>query len=176
MNLKALIIISFIMLQGCAINPNSNQITAQQFEQSISISTDNYTKITTLEGPKLFPGGLNNYFLVRAFKSHKNQEIMYQIYINVTYYGDWINFNSAFDNRGTQLNTDVIKKNVSSCIASTGKCILNEVVTINMTLDEFESNMASGIDFQISGQGGSRKYFIPPNYIQAFVYKLNSLN
>jgi hypothetical protein len=158
-----------IGLQGCITAPASTEISAQEYRARIVITDDEFTKITTFKGTNLLPGGLDNYFFVRAFKDERNNKFNYQIYVNVTYYGEWIHFSSAYDSNGEVLDFSIIDRKVNSCLSSTGKCILNEVIGINMTQEQFEKYVTSGIKFKILGKNGERIYFIPPAYVESFI-------
>lgn len=160
-------LLSVILFSSCAsyLEPAVNPNDAKAVTRSITAKRDDFRKRTYYTGPiaSSYPDAL----LIRAEKTDTGR-ISYQIYVESAYYGDWRLYNSVYDSNGTNLNMTVISREVRAC--SSSNCSLKESFSIDVTQKYLEDNQFDGIRFKAIGKKGEQIFFIPSEYIRAFLW------
>ena len=154
-------------LSACvATAPMLNVSDPQAVSGAISITRDDFKKVTNYKGPNASQNFFDEVF-IRAWKTDATGIITYQIYVVDYYNGDWRFYNSAHDSNGNSLNTTQISRHVGSC--NRYGCSHEEHLGLNVTREYLEKNQYSGIRFKVSGKAGEEIFFMPGGYINAFL-------
>lgn len=165
---------SFVFVAGCA-GPQINWADSNQISASVTSTRDDFKKRIEFNGPhydgakRVESDGMFLFAKVflRAYKFDKEKELTYQIYTYETYYNDWRFYNQAYDSDGKKLDFVPITQKVGSC--GPGRCSKDEHVAINVTKDYLIAHQVGGISFKVFGKADERVWFLPGNYIQAFL-------
>ena len=169
MKLKFIItaLLSVILFSSCASNlePTVNPNDAKAVTRSVTVKRDDFRKSTYYTGP--IASSYPDEVLIRAEKTDLGR-VSYQIYVRNTYRGDWRLYNSVYDSNGTNLNMTVISREVMTCGSS--NCYLREQFSIDVTQKYLEDNQFDGIRFKAIGKTGEQIFFIPSEYIRAFLW------
>lgn len=170
-SLAALVFFLFLLfITGCVTTPIdwNNQ---QQFARAegTKVEHDNLKNITMFSGP-YYKVSYDNFIYLRAWKNDISSETTYQIYVRAGYYGDWRNYNSAYDSNGNQMDFQYISKDVDVCSGTSSQCNHVEHVGINVTRSYLEKHIKSGLSFKVSGTTpGEQIYMLPGGYIDSFL-------
>jgi len=153
-------------LLGCAMPPQSAS-SPQDHAAAVTYKTDQYTKITTISGGDIRNG--SNSIRLRAARSIARTDVepAIGVYATMFYSGDWRFYDSAYTIDGRSWETQSLKRDVLGC--SRNRCQHGELVLINFPADYLREKMGQGIDLKIRGVGGEETFFIPPEYISAFL-------
>ena len=111
--------------------------------------------------------------MLRAFKSDKSGELIFQVFMHDSYSGQWRFYDSAYDSNGNKLDFKSIRRNVVHC-GSIGGCSYSEDMSVLVTEEYLQANAESGIRFKITGKSGEEIFEINPFYIKAFLRKISS--
>jgi hypothetical protein len=161
------IVATVLMLSACvAPGPKININDSQSVASSVTVQRDDFKKLIRYTGPNAAKDDGDVLYL-RAWKTEKTGEILYQIYIADYYSGEWRFYNSAYDSNGERLETTLISRDVDRC--SKYGCSYTEHLGLNITKEYLEKNKGSGINFKLSGKAGEAIFFIPGTYVQAFL-------
>lgn len=161
-----------IAVSACSIVPRVNLNDQVSVSQNISVSRDDFEKITSYDGPNAATTDAGYDFVrLRAIKMDGYKGYLYQIYVNDYYRGEWRFYDSATDSNGNSLETILFDRKTRVCSSDT--CSHTEQLGIMVSKEYLESNQNSGVKFRISGKRGSEVFYIPPGYIKGFLSYLN---
>jgi hypothetical protein len=157
-----LITFSSLLIQGCASvdwnNPDS-------ISKRIKLSTDQFTKSTTIRGPEAPSIGDNhNPFDQATLIATKSQggSFAYAIRVLASPRYEWMFLDHAYDSKGNELNVNVLDRQVSANL-------LFELLSIPVSYDYLASNQDGGITLEARGTRGRKQFLIPANYIKVFL-------
>lgn len=129
------------------------------------VQRDEYGTTTIYSGPNIADRP-QDHLSIRARKADAGS-VTYQIYIAVSYAGDWRFYNWAYDTHGKTLDLTLYSRNLADCTRS--DCRHNEHMGVDVTGSYLEQHAHSGLRFWLSGKTGKEAFFIPPGYIRAFL-------
>jgi hypothetical protein len=169
---KTLILSVSIIFSGCFRVPKIDWSNPTETQSRVKIENDDFQKITNYRGPavqRLDQGHYDRVF-IRAWKSQKDSDTLYQIYASDTYSdfytGGWKYLSEAYDSDGKKLDLTKIDKDVS---CSKYGCKHTEDIALNVSRKYLEQHEVSGISFQISGTAGKEVFSLPGGYIKGFL-------
>ena len=148
-----------------------------------TIERDDFKKLVRFSGPACVPKSLpvytetpmvdSDYLFIRAWKRDGSAVVTYQIYVVDYYKGDWRFYESAWDSNGNKLDTTLIARDATLCDGF-GGCLYTEEIGINVTGKYLKKNEDSGIRFKLSGNAGEEIFFLPSEYIKAFLDRIGA--
>lgn len=176
-----LFLASTIFLVGCASRSIFDysveellaavQIEQSDFDTSITVKSINIRQ-QTKQGSILFVPQIDyeNFFL-RSYVNRSTKEVtLHQLYVGVSYRGDWRFYQSANLQGGQSLPFTEIDRSVVSCADSdlTG-CRLSEDFGITLSDQIFSGAMESGLTLRVntSSSGIANTYSIPASMFRA---------
>lgn len=182
-------IIAVSMFAGCATKSifelsvdelaNSVIIDQSDFRETIVIRSINITQQRS-QGSVLFVPQFDNenYFLRSIINRQSGELIAHQIYVSVSYRGDWRVYRSANILGGEILDFTQIDSNVISCADSelTG-CRISEDFAVNLTQMQFTNATQHGLTFRANTRYSDRfnDYTLPASLFQAQAQVISNL-
>lgn len=165
-------------LTGCATVDWNDPKIVSQYTQS---TNDEYTKISTTEGPTIRDktnensGNDRRFYQIRQLKSTSHKSVKsYQIVAIHKYLGyESKYYTSAYDINGIEFKISGDDKKVISCYGAIG-CEYGEILGLDVSEDYLNKNRTTGIKFRLGGKNGKAEFFIPPTYIQGFLSKVQA--
>jgi hypothetical protein len=142
---KSLIIALLFLLAGCADGP---------LQQS-KIKDDQFSAFATIVGGQqsVNPfGGIFRSWKIRSFIDKKNGSVSHQIYVDISYLGNWQYFNSASDDTAKSLDVRKIDSQVGSC---SSMCNLEEVIGIDIDDATLITHKDTGYNIKINARSGA---------------------
>jgi hypothetical protein len=153
-------------LSACVSVPRVDLNDPQTVSKNVEVHRDEFTKQTQFIGPYL-TAGRDGFVTLRALKSDSGPAV-YQIYVSASYDGEWRYYDSAYDSNGTELETTVIDRKVSSCAQS--YCNFVETLGIKVSRNYLKENQnLQGVRFKIMGKRGEAIFYISAQYIGGFL-------
>lgn len=138
----------------------------------ITTEHDDFKKHTTYKGPAVLTNSSVSLF-IRAWKPDDiKDDSSYQIYVVDKYYGEWRHYQSAFDDAGNSIDVTVIDRDVDCSRVSKysrSVCTYTEHIGLNVTRKYLEARADNGVRIKVSGNAGEEIFFVPANYIKAFI-------
>jgi hypothetical protein len=134
---------------------------------------DDFKKQTSYQGINASDSTYSdNQIFLRSWKDDASTTASYQIYVETTYSGEWVFYNSAYDSNGKKLDFVSVARDVDDC-TSYG-CFYHEHLALNVDRNYLEANQETGVKFKISGklQNGDKVLFLPPAFIKGFLMSM----
>lgn len=167
---------SFLLTTGCSNSfVAANTITTETYLSQITFSNDPFTKLKVLNGGLLKQTdnlGVYSTYL-RAVKDADN-DLLFQLNLVNYHHGNWIFYNSAYDDSGTKLALTRVSEKTGYC-GSSG-CSKYETFNITFTKNYLESKKDTGLTIKVIGKEGSSILAYPSEYIKAMLIKVNDMN
>jgi len=141
-------VVYLLCSSGCAIPPLTKIDSTQD---------DVFSKRVTINGGKVteFPSGLlgtlYRTFFIRSWVDKATGSVSHQLYVDITYDGEWKFFEWAADDTATSLNVVKIDSHVDSC---RNQCSFEEIVGIDLDDATLRSRVATGFPIKLSAKSG----------------------
>jgi len=131
------------------------------------IEDDQFSKNIKINGAKLYVnpfGGVFREWLIRSWVDKTTGSVSHQLYVHLSYIGDWKYFIMAADDTAKSLSVVRIASNVGSC---SGGCSLDEAVGIDLDDVTLRSRVNQGYPIKLSAKSGDAEIItISPEQIK----------
>lgn len=140
-------ILIMLAVSGCATAPTQLQIK--------SVADDQFSQVATVTGAELYVnpfGGTFRSWLIRSFIDKKTGNVTHQLYVDISYIGDWQYYYMAADDTAKTLDVTRIASHVGDCY---GGCSLSETIGISLDDATLRTHQNSGYTLKISAKSGA---------------------
>lgn len=160
--LSVLCTLTALMLVGCAVEPAYT--TSLQVAQACLVRSDPYTKVTTLNGPRVAYGkyGLGAY-LLSANRTGADKQSFLLVREWRTSSDGWMFLENAHDSTGHSLVTHVLSRDVGD-----GGTI-DESLSVELPKGYLAAHAQSGLNIRLDGQKDNLLVIVPAYYVQGFL-------
>lgn len=145
--MKILSVVAILLaLAGCASSQAPTRISGVQDDQ--------FGKNITISGAMLYVnplGGTSRSWLIRSWVDKSTHEVSHQLYVDISYVGDWKYFQTAADDTARTLNVSRIDSHVGNC---SGGCSLSETVGIELDDATLRAKSKQGYAIKLSAHSG----------------------
>jgi len=177
------------ILAGCATKSiheftveelaNITEVDRSDFSESIVVRGINIRQQSSQHSVLFVPQtDYENIFLRSIVERDSRKIVAHQVYVSISYRGDWRFYRSANLAGGESLDVTEISSNVITCADSalTG-CRLSEDFAINLTQAQFESGVQNGLTFRANTDFSDRfnDFSIPDTVFKAQARVLEGL-
>lgn len=117
-------------------------------------------------------------FFLRSFVSKSTEVVSHQVYVHISYRGDWRFYKSANKLGGNALDFLEIDRSVISCANTTlSGCLLSESFGIGLSSGEFREASTFGLRFRSNTNFSDRfnDFYIPPNVFKSQLQVIEGL-
>lgn len=171
--MKLIMLIFALTLLGCVSAVDPLDLNAVQ--SAVKVERDDFRKFTRYSGPRIrAEKGGHVYMSSLEYVSRDSGESDYRIVLEDHYNGEHQGtYKEIYDSSGAALAL-VNSESTSKFCQSNGSCSMrSEIITAGVTLQYLLDQNQSGISLQISRESGSQIYFIPEEYIAAFLQSID---
>lgn len=136
-----------VLIAGCTT-------TGDAPKQISRVENDQFSKNITIVGGQQYVnplGGTFRSWLIRTWIDKKTQKVTHQLYVEISYIGEWKYFQMASDDKATSLHVDRISTHVGNC---SGGCSLDEAIGISLSDAELRARLGQGYPIKISAKSG----------------------
>jgi hypothetical protein len=120
----------------------------------VQVSADKFSKQVSFVGPaaSVNPfGGTIRLWRLRSWMDRDTKAVTHQLYVNVSYSGDWRWYYRAADDHADDLVTEKIGSSVPSCVAG---CTLSETIGVELPDALLRSRASKGFQIKLSAKSG----------------------
>lgn len=163
-------LVAALALSACAVReyaPPGAIAASADWSQQVTKKRDDYKKAVTTEGAVL-SSGRSKFFLRAVELDAEPAKPSMVVYVMSVYDGDWRFYRSANTIDGKSWKPLIVDRDVLAC-SRYGGCSHIEHLVIDFGPEYIRAHVERGIDFKISGKGGEETFYLPPNYIAAFL-------
>lgn len=139
-------LVASVGLAGCAVRP--------PVPPHAVVKTDQFSSTASVIGPSMFDnpfGGIDRSWHLRTIIDKKSGLATDQLYVEISYIGDWKYFNAASDQDATDLPVTVIDRSVGDCY---GGCSLYETVGVGLDDAKLRAHAATGYAIKLYAHDG----------------------
>ncbi len=182
-------IILVLFITGCVPQSTKfvriNTPTDGSYEDVLDVllTEDDFKKTISYKGTLIGGGNFGNIMqtlsgsdgttsFLRATHSLKTQLTTYQLYVSITYTGDWVFYDHAYDENGLKMDTIQIARDVIDCEGSAyWGCKHREDIAVNLEREYMEQYAETGVKIQISSSAVDKDTVVelPSDYIKGFL-------
>ena len=148
-----------LLLSACgAIPPSGYHFSAdgKLVENMPQIENDQFSSSATVVGLSQFDnpfGGVSKQWFLRSFVGKESHVVTHQIYVSISYLGDWITISLAATDQAQSLPVTRIDSQVGSC--SAGLCSLSEAVGLGISDAMLRARAQTGFQVKLTGHSGA---------------------
>lgn len=160
-----LMAVGYLLLMTGCISPPPPPTTIA------NIQDDAFSKNVTINGGTVheFPSGilgsLFRNFFIRSWVDKKTGSVSHQLYVDITYDGEWKFFEWAADDTATSLNVVKIDSHVDNCHNG---CSFEEILGIELDDATLRSRVNAGYPIKLSAKDGTAIFLkVAPEQIKA---------
>ena len=120
-----------------------------------SIEDDKFDPAVKITGFELYTnpfGGTTRSWAIRSWVDKHSHTVVHQLYVEISYLGDWKFFHTAFDDTARSLEVVEIKRDTGDC--SLGQCSLYETIGLQLDDSVLRSRLQQGYSVKISAKSG----------------------
>ena len=124
-------------------------------ELAVKVSGDKFSKQISFDGPAaaINPfGGTFRQWNIRSWLDRDTKATTHQLYVTVSYDGDWRFYDRAADDSATDLRVTKIGTKVVYC--SAGSCLVSEFVGVDLPEATLKAKAGTGFQIKISAKSG----------------------
>jgi hypothetical protein len=124
-------------------------------EAVVKVSGDKFSKLITFDGPAIGInpfGGTFRQWNIRSWLDRNTKVTTHQLYVTVSYDGDWRFYDAAADDNANDLAVTKIGTKVVYC--SAGSCLVSEFVGVDLPEATLVAKAATGLQIKISAKSG----------------------
>jgi hypothetical protein len=128
-----------------------------------SIQNDKFSQAITINGSVLSVNpfaGISRSWFIRSFYDKESHVAAHQLYVKISYLGDWNFFNFADDENARSLKVNNIGSRINDC---TGMCDFDETVGVDLDESTLRAKAQAGYEIKLSAKSG-----------ESFVLKISS--
>ena len=141
---------AIISLSGCA-TPDGGTAAALHIR---SIEDDQFSKNVVINGAEVYVnpfGGTFRSWFIRSWVDKKTHAVSHQLYVDISYIGQWEFFSFAADDTAKTLDVTKINSKVGDCF---GGCSLSETIGISLDDSILRSRVTNGYQIKVSAKSG----------------------
>lgn len=173
---RILVLAIALVMAGCSTNManKSPDYIASKVERQDSEFDSSVTYLGPVHSTSQQRGLFSDsqYVRLRAFENKETGKMQYQIYVVVSYVGNWRYYESASFVGGDTVKAAGVNRKVNFCQAS-GMCSHNEDIIINITPQQLVQAQGKGLKFRVnSRQGINSELSVPAGYVDGFLSAL----